>query len=91
MMEFNYLFERGAITRDATTGRYAVVLKKMPTAVAALTKELLEQESTGDRARSEAWFTKYAVIPPDLKASLDSISDISGGRAAYLSFQETIR
>src|ERR1700680_1245731 len=40
MMEFNYLSTQGAITRDAT-GRYAVVLEKIPAAVAALAKELL--------------------------------------------------
>lgn len=91
MMEFNYLFEQGAITRDAATGRYAVSLDRMPTAVSALTRELLEQEATGNRARSEAWFTKYAVIPPDLKTSLDSIADIPVDVQPIFSFQETIR
>ena len=70
MMEFSYLSQQGAITCDAATGKYAVVLEKMPAAIAALAKELLEQEATGDRARSEAWFTKYAVLPPELQAAL---------------------
>ena len=49
MMEFNYLVERGAIVHDDATGRYAVALEKMPSALAALAKELLEQEeATGD-------------------------------------------
>src|SRR6202140_3094224 len=34
MMEFSYLSEQGAITRDAATGKYAVVVEKMPAAIA---------------------------------------------------------
>ena len=45
-------------------------------AIASLAKELLEQEATGDRARTEAWFKKYAVMPPDLAALLARQKDI---------------
>ena len=90
MMEFNYLSTQGAITRDAT-GRYAVVLEKMPGAIAALAKELLEQEATGDRARSEAWFAKYAVVPPELQEALDKVSDIPVDVEPIYSFEEAIR
>lgn len=91
MMEFSYLSEQGAITRDAATGRYAVVVEKMPAAIAALAKELLEQEATGDRARSEAWFTKYAVLPPELQAALGKVSDIPVDVEPIYSFEEAIR
>jgi hypothetical protein len=90
MMEFNYLSMQGAIVPDAT-GRYAVVLEKMPTAIAALAKELLEQEATGDRARSEAWFAKYAVLPPELRQALDKVSDIPVDVEPIYSFEEAIR
>jgi len=69
MMEFNYLSERGAITRDSS-GRYVVDYGKMPDAIAAVAKELLEIEATGDRARAEAWFNRYDKMPADLKAAL---------------------
>jgi hypothetical protein len=91
MMEFSYLSEQGAITRDAATGKYAVVVEKMPAAIAALAKELLEQEATGDRARSEAWFTKYAVLPPELQAALGKVSDIPVDVEPIYSFEEAIR
>ncbi len=90
MMEFNYLSGQGAVVRDAT-GRYAVVIEKMPAAIASLAKELLEQEATGDRARSEAWFTKYAVIPPELQQALDKVSDIPVDVEPIYSFEEAIR
>ena len=91
MMEFSYLSEQGAITRDTATGKYAVLVEKMPAAIASLAKELLEQEATGDRARSEAWFTKYAVLPPELQAALGKVSDIPVDVEPIYSFEEAIR
>jgi hypothetical protein len=76
MMEFNYLAEQGAIRRDAASGLYEIDFDKMPPALASLAKELLEQEATGDRARAEAWFKKYAVMPPELTALLAKASAI---------------
>lgn len=69
MMEFNYLSERRAITREAS-GRYVINYEKMPAAVADLAKELLEIEAAGDRQRAENWFHKYGAMPEDLKFAL---------------------
>jgi hypothetical protein len=91
MMEFNYMMERGAVTRDAVTGPYAVVLEKMPDAISALAKELLEQEATGDRTRTAAWFAKYAVLPDHLKQAFSRVSDIPVDIQPKYSFQEAIR
>jgi hypothetical protein len=91
MMEFSYMMEREAVTRDAATGRYAVVLYKMPDAISALAKELLEQEATGDRARTAAWFAKYAVLPDHLKHAFSRVSDIPVDIQPKYSFQEAIR
>ena len=76
IMEFNFYSERGAIAREAASGRYAIDFARMPEAVAALAKELLVQEATGDRARVEAWFAKYGAIPPELAKSLGAASDV---------------
>lgn len=76
MMEISYLTEQGAVRRNLSTGLYDVDFKKMPGAIASLAKELLEQEATGDRARTEKWFIKYAVMPPQLSAALAKGSDI---------------
>ena len=76
MMELNYLTEQGAIRRNSSSGLYEVDFAKMPAAIASLAKELLEQEATGDRARSEKWFAKYAVMPRELSAALAKGSDI---------------
>jgi len=76
LMQFNYFMERGAIRRDASTGLYEIEFDRMPAAMASLAKELLEQEATGDRARVEGWFRKYAFMPPELSALLAKASDI---------------
>ncbi len=76
MMEFSYLLEQGAMYRDRTSGLYGINFDRMPTAIATLGKELLEQEATGDRARTENWFKKYAVMPPELSAALAKANDI---------------
>jgi len=75
MMEFNYLSEQKAITRD-TQGRYHIDYAKIPNAIAALAKELLEQEATGDRNRAAAWFQKYEVMPPELGSSLAELRSV---------------
>ncbi len=76
IMQFNYYVEQGAITRDTASGLYAIDFAKMPAAIASLAKELLEQEATGDRARTDAWFAKYGNMPPELSALLAKTGDI---------------
>jgi len=75
MMEFNYLSEQKAVTRDAS-GRYHVDYAKMPDTIAALAKELLEQEATGDRDRAAAWFKKYDVMPSELQSAMAELRNI---------------
>jgi len=87
MMEFNYLSAQGAIVRK--NDRYAVEYAKMPDAIARLAKELLEQEATGDRARAEAWFRRYDVVPPELRAALDAAKDVPVDVDPVSSFEET--
>jgi len=76
IMQLNYYTEQGAISRDSATGLYVIDFDKMPAAIASLAKELLEQEATGDRARTDAWFKKYGTMPPELSALLAKTSEI---------------
>ena len=91
IMEFNFYSERSAIARDATSGRYSIDFGRMPDAVAALAKELLEQEATGDRARVEAWFAKYGAVPPDLAKALGAASGIPVDFDPVTSIPEVMR
>lgn len=89
MMEFNYYTEQGAIIR--ADGRYRVDYTKIGDATARLAKELLEQEATGDRARSEAWFDKYGAMPAELKAALDSAREVPVDVDPIFSFPEPVQ
>jgi hypothetical protein len=89
MMEFNYLAEQGAIT--SASGRYHVEYAKMPAALASLAKELLEQEATGNRARAEAWFTKYDRMPPALTKIFAEAKDVPIDVDPIFSFAEPVR
>ena len=90
MMEFNYLSSQGAIVESA--GRYKVIYAKMPDAIQRLAKELLEQEASGDRARAEAWFTKYGAMPAALKRALASADTaVPIDVDPVVSFDETVK
>jgi hypothetical protein len=90
MMEFNYLWERGAIRRNAN-GRYSIDYEKIPGAIADLTQELLEIEATGGRARAENWFKKYDTMPEELKASLKAVANVPVDIDPVFSFAERVR
>ena len=90
MMEFNYLSQDKAITRDAASGRYIIDYPRIPTALGQLAKELLEIEATGDRARAENWFKRYDLMPPDLKAALQNTDDIPVDVDPQFSFPDRV-
>jgi len=90
MMEFNYLSEKGAITR-AASGRYVIDYAKMPDTLAALAKELLEIEATGDRARAEAWFNKYDKMTADLRSALDAANNVPVDIDPLIPFKEGVQ
>jgi hypothetical protein len=89
-MEFNYLSEQNAIQRDPATGRYWVDYAKADTAIAALAKELLEMEATGDRARAERWLRKYNAMPAELKAALATVADVPVDITPNFSFPQQV-
>jgi hypothetical protein len=90
MMEFNYLAEKGAITRESS-GRYSIDYAKMPDALAGLAKELLDIEATGDRARAEAWFNRYDKMPAELRAALDAATNVPVDIDPLVPFHEGVQ
>jgi hypothetical protein len=90
MMEFNYLVEHGALTRQAS-GRYAIDYARMPATLSDLAKELLTMEATGDRERVENWFKKYGAMPAELKSTLQSAASVPVDIDPVFSFKDTVR
>lgn len=87
MMEFNYLAEQKAVTREAS-GRYAVDFARIPESLTRLSKELLEIEATGDRSRAEALLAKYDKMPPELAAALQAAANVPVDVDPVFSFKE---
>ena len=90
LMEFNYLAEQKAISRDAASGLYVINYERMPAAFEELTKELLTIEATGDRQRAENWFALYGNMPAELTAALAAASDVPVDIDPVFSFPDTI-
>jgi hypothetical protein len=88
-MEFNYLLESRAVS--AAGGRYRIDYSRMPAAIAALARELLQMEATGDRARTEAWFTKYGSVSAELQGALGATQDIPVDIRPLFSFPEKVQ
>ena len=78
------------ITRDPKTGKYAIDYPRMSVAIEELTKELLQQEASGDRARAEAWFKKYDVMPAELQSALKAASNLPVDLDPVYSFPEPV-
>lgn len=91
IMEFNYLSERKAITRNAATGHYTIDYDRMSHGIADLAKELLEIEATGDAMRAENWFARYRTIPPELQAALAKITDVPVDIDPVFEFKEEVQ
>jgi hypothetical protein len=89
MMEFNYLLENGALSHAG--GKYTIDYARMPAAIGALAKVLLDIEARGDRARAESWFAKYDKMPNDLVKALSSTSDIPVDIEPVFSFKDEVR
>jgi len=90
MVEFNYLVEHAALKRTPS-GRYAIDFAKMPAALSDLTKELLQMEAAGDRAKAESWFTKYGAAPEELKVTLRAVSDLPLEIEPVFSFKQSVK
>lgn len=89
MMEFSRLNEQHAL--NYAGGRYVIDFARMPGALADLAKQLLEFEATGDRARVEAWFTKYDVMPAELKTALAGTTNIPVDINPIFSFKDDVQ
>ena len=74
-----------------TQGATRSISARIPGALASLAKELLEMEATGDRARAEAWFTKYDRMPAELKTALAATSNIPVDINPVFSFKDDVQ
>lgn len=73
MIEFNYLANEGAFTRDAN-GLYNIDFPKMKLAVEKLGGAILVAQGNGDYEFVKNWIATDGVIKPELQKDLDKIA-----------------
>ncbi len=76
LLIYGYLAKLGVYTRDAATGRFAVVFDKAREGLTALGAELLRVEATGDYAAAKTLLDTYAVLTPEVQAALDGLKAV---------------
>lgn len=72
--QFNFLRERGAITYDQASGRFAADLDVFPVAMAQLSHIYLMLQATGDYDGAGAFIERFGTISPEMKDALDRLT-----------------
>ncbi|MDD2635891.1 MAG: Zn-dependent hydrolase [Bacteroidales bacterium] len=75
MLEFYYLKEKGAFTRNAETGKYAVNLDIMKEAVAEMVNDIIVIQGDGNKAAAKEWVDTKSSVGEELQKDLDRIAE----------------
>jgi hypothetical protein len=75
LIRFNYFKERGAFTKEATTGRYKVNFGRFTSAVNELSEDILVLQGNGDYKGVQKFINTYAVAGPELSADLAALNE----------------
>ncbi len=73
LIRFNYFDEKGAFTRDNTTGKYKINYDKFEEAMDALSNKILTLQGDGDYDAVKAFVGKYGKMSDTLKKDLDML------------------
>lgn len=74
MMEFYYLLEKGAFTRNPETGKYSVNFEKMKLAVSQMVNDIIVIQGNGDKDAAKNWVDTKSNVGEELQKDLDKIA-----------------
>ncbi|MDL2262113.1 Zn-dependent hydrolase [Bacteroidales bacterium OttesenSCG-928-I21] len=74
MLEFNYLKEKGAFTKNETTGKYTVNFEKMKDGISQLVNEIIIMQGDGNKELAREWIETMSKVTSELQADLDKIA-----------------
>jgi hypothetical protein len=74
-LQVNWLLDRGAVRVDRD-GRFSLDLPKTKQAVAALTREIMTLQATGDYAGVKRLLDRMVVVRPQVKAVIDKLTGV---------------
>jgi hypothetical protein len=72
-LQFNYLMDEGAFEYNSSTRTFKVNFVKMKPAVEKLTRDIMTIQAEGSHDKAKALLDRYAVIRPEMKATLDKL------------------
>ncbi|MBN2776342.1 MAG: Zn-dependent hydrolase [Bacteroidales bacterium] len=75
MLEFYYLQEKGAFTRNEETGKYSVNFEVMKQAVADLVNEIIVIQGDGNKEAAKQWIDTKSSVGEELQKDLDRIAE----------------
>jgi len=75
-LQFNYLLDEGAFEYNRQNGTFRVNLARIKDATKKLTSVILTLQAEGDYAGVKSLFDKYAVVRPEMKSVLASLTEI---------------
>ena len=75
MLEFNYLQEKNAFTKNETTGKYSVNFEIMKEAISELLREIITIQGDGNKALAKEWIETKSIIMPELEKDLKVIEE----------------
>ncbi len=76
LTQFNYLRGVGAITFDASTGRFAADVESMPGAISELATQFLLLQATGDREGAAAFLERYGTMSEEMQAAIERLDGV---------------
>jgi hypothetical protein len=75
LTQFNFLFERGAITYDEAAGLFAADLEIIPVAIAEMAHVYLMMQARGDYDGAGRFIERYGTISPQMQRALDQLAE----------------
>jgi hypothetical protein len=89
-LQVNWLLDRNAVRVDRE-GRFSLDLPKTKQAVAALTREIMTLQATGDYAGVKKLLDRMVVVRPEVKAAIDRLTGVPVDIAPRFITAEEIR
>jgi len=74
MLEFNFLLDEGAITKN-NEGKYTIDFEKMKNAVSKMTEKIITIQANGDYNAAKKWIDEKGTISADLQKDLNKINE----------------
>ncbi|HET9982478.1 MAG TPA: hypothetical protein VFQ38_02775 [Longimicrobiales bacterium] len=76
LIQFNYLWDKGAIRYDPATGKFGGKVDDLIAANRDLARDLLTMEAVGDYAAAGELMQKHGTVRPEMQSALDRLKAI---------------